>query len=87
MILETSGANFQTGKTKSKTHIETKSCITNCLLLQLSSLLRHKKFRALQKFLCHTFETKYDLMFHLLPIFDLLLYEKYIPHKFLSTFV
>jgi hypothetical protein len=43
MILEPFGANVQNWKTKFKTHIKIKSCITNCVLLQLSSLLRHRK--------------------------------------------
>jgi len=36
-ILRPIEANFQIGKTKSKTHTEIKSCTTNCVKLQFSS--------------------------------------------------
>jgi len=41
MLLELFGAKVQTGESKSTTHIEIKSCITN--LLQLNLFLRHRK--------------------------------------------
>ena len=68
MILEPFRVSVQTGKTKPKTYIKIKSCITNCVLLQLSSLFRHRKFRSLYNFLCPTFDIKHTLRFHLLPL-------------------
>ena len=68
MILEAFGANIQTGTTKSKTHIRIKSRTTNCVLLQLSSLLLHRKLLSLRKFLFPTFDMKHDLRFHLFPL-------------------
>ena len=43
MILQPFVENVQIGMTKSKTHTEIKSCITNCVLLQLRSRLHRIK--------------------------------------------
>jgi len=64
MILEQFGAKVQTGESNSKTYIKIKSCFTN--LLQLTSLLRHRKVFSVHKCLRSTFDMRHDLRFHLL---------------------
>ena len=64
-VLQPFWANVQTGKTKSKTHIEIKLCIT-VYYYNLVHSSATEKFRSLHKCLCPTFDMRQNLQFRLL---------------------
>ena len=64
-VLHPFWANVQTGKTKSKTDIKIKLCITVCYY-NLVHFSATELLRSLHKFLCPTFDMRHDLHFHLL---------------------